>query len=681
MFFLSHLSPFFDGNPYALPLEATIDAFILLVILFPSLYFLSLRPMILTIRAGKKTEKALRSAQAEHRSLVDNLSELVYSADPETMEITYINNAISELYGFSREEWLINPTAWKNTTHPDDIERMLTVKNNAKRKAKSGIVSYRAIDKNKRVRWLEDHFSWRKNEEGLVVALDGVVYDRTEHMNVQHALKASEIKFKALYNSSSDAIMMLAPPKWFFTAGNPATIKMFVAKDENEFVSKAPSELSPEYQPDGKPSAQKSMEMINKAMVDGFHLFDWIHKRLNGEEFPATVLLTKVTLDKKYFLQATVRDETIRVKNEEKIRILSQSVEKSPSTIVITDLNNNIEYANPTFSEITGYTREEIIGKNPRTLNSGETPHETFKVLWDTVLSGEKWHGEFHNKKKNGELYWESASISTIKDHEGKVIRYIKVAEDITEKKRMQESLKLAKETAETANRAKSQFLANMSHELRTPLNAIIGFSEVLMKENYGELNEKQADYTNDIFESGKHLLLLINDILDLSKVEANKLELKLTEFDLGDTIQNSTIMIKEKTLKHGITLSIEIDDDVKEILADERMIKQILYNLLSNAAKFTPDGGKIKIKAKLQDNEYLVTIEDTGIGIESKYEDRIFKVFEQLDSDMKRTQKGTGLGLALSKKLIELHGGKIWFKSEGKDKGTTFYFSIPTKI
>lgn len=239
-----------------------------------------------------------------------------------------------------------------------------------------------------------------------------------------------------------------------------------------------------------------------------------------------------------------------------------------------------------------------------------------------------------------------------------------------------------AKETAESANKAKSSFLANMSHELRTPLNAIIGFSEMMKEPAVGALNEKQKEYNGYVWESGKHLLSLINDILDLSKVEAGKMELELSEFNLKELLNKSFSFIAEKVTKHNIHFTADIKDDIGIIKGDERKIKQVIYNLLSNSVKFTPSGGKMGIEAKKTDgDEIQVCVWDTGIGIEKKDAPKVFSEFEQIDSEHSRKYAGTGLGMPLSKKFVELHGGKMWFESEGKDKGTRFYFTLPLVI
>ncbi len=262
------------------------------------------------------------------------------------------------------------------------------------------------------------------------------------------------------------------------------------------------------------------------------------------------------------------------------------------------------------------------------------------------------------------------------------------------------DDLQKAKAAAEGANRAKSEFLANMSHELRTPLNHIIGFTELVADKQCGDLNEMQGEYLNDVLHSSRHLLALINDILDLSKVEAGKLEWEATAMNFRALLENSLNMIKEKALQHGIRLEKDIDGIPKLIKVDERKMKQILYNLLSNAVKFTPDGGSVRLRAclnsefgirnseleketedsaiRIPQSAIQISVEDTGIGIKQEDLQRIFDSFEQVESSANRRYQGTGLGLSITKRFVELSGGKIWAESAGAGKGSKITFAIP---
>ncbi len=229
----------------------------------------------------------------------------------------------------------------------------------------------------------------------------------------------------------------------------------------------------------------------------------------------------------------------------------------------------------------------------------------------------------------------------------------------------------------EAASQHKSEFLANMSHELRTPLNAIIGFSEVLLERMFGEVNEKQAEYLQDILSSGQHLLSLINDILDLSKIEAGRMELALAPFHLPQALENAMTLVKERAARHGITLKLDVDPRLGDLVGDERKIKQVLLNLLSNAVKFTPEGGRISLKAVMSNGAVEIAVSDTGIGIAPEDQGTIFEEFRQVGSDQVRKQEGTRLGLTLTKKFVEMHGGRIWVES-AVGRGSTFTFTLP---
>ena len=504
-------------------------------------------------------------------------------------------------------------------------------------------------------------------------------------------------------------------------------------------------------------------------------------------------------------ISAIARDITKRKHAEEQVRKLSRAVEQSPVSVVITDKTGTIEYVNPKFTLITGYAREEAIGQNPRILKSGEKSPEDYRVLWETITSGNEWRGTFHNKKKSGELYWESASISPIKDSEGNVTHFIAVKEDITaikaaqeelaklslvasktdnaviitdrdglvewvndgfvrltgyslsdaigkkpghilqgpstdpatvkriskllksrinfteeilnyhknghpywvsmnvtpifgeagepvgfisiesdvtERKKAEEALEQARESADAANRAKTEFLASMSHEIRTPMNAIVGMAELL-----GEtpLNAEQTKYVQIFKSAGETLLNLINDILDISKVEAGQINLESIPFNLSELTEQLCEVIALRAHEKGIELACRIAPEVPAYLVgDPVRLRQILMNLMGNAIKFTAQGEvvlDVSTDASGPDVSPLsdpprrrlrFTVRDTGIGIAHDKLGVVFDKFSQADSSITRKYGGTGLGLAICKKLVELMGGSIEVSSE-EGKGSVF--------
>ncbi len=371
------------------------------------------------------------------------------------------------------------------------------------------------------------------------------------------------------------------------------------------------------------------------------------------------------------------RDITERKRVEERLRRLSRAVEQSPAAVVITDVHGAIEYVNPKFTQITGYTAAEVKGQNPRILKSGMQSPIVYEGLWTTILSGGEWRGEFANRKKSGEIYWESASIVPIRDSAGAITHFLAVKEDITERKRAEEELRRAKEAAEAANRAKSQFLANMSHEIRTPMNGVIGMAGLLLDT---DLSLEQRRYAEIVRSSGEALLAVINDILDFSKIEARRLNLECADFDLRSVLEYTASLMGIKTSEKKLELLFEVVPGTPCLLrGDAGRLRQVLVNLLGNAVKFTSQGEvAVTVRADSEDEQkatLLFTVRDTGIGFRQEQASVLFEPFVQADGSKTRRYGGTGLGLAISKQLVEMMGGQIGVRSQ-EGKGATFWFT-----
>ena len=343
-------------------------------------------------------------------------------------------------------------------------------------------------------------------------------------------------------------------------------------------------------------------------------------------------------------------------------RIFVSIVEESPTTVVITDPLGNIEYVNDKFTLLTGYAREEVVGRNPRILKSGVQGPEIYRDLWRTISAGREWRGELCNRKKSGDLYWELVAISAIRDADGQIGHYLGVKEDITDRKAMEELLREATATAEAANRAKSRFLADMSHELRTPLNSILGFSQLMELQGGETLTAKQHEYVHWIREGGEHLLDMVNDVLDLSKVEAGKVELEKTHIDPLLVIRRVLTTVRSLAAKKHLRFETSLPEGLGMVDVDEVRFKQVLYNLLSNAIKFTEREKRVGVDVTAQGGMLTITVWDEGIGISPADLLRIFEPYSQ--SRAGRSGEGTGLGLAIVRRLVELHAGSVSVES-----------------
>ena len=368
------------------------------------------------------------------------------------------------------------------------------------------------------------------------------------------------------------------------------------------------------------------------------------------------------------------------VNTREQLRKLSTAVDQSPAATVITDLKGDITYVNPRFTDVTGYSLTEAIGKNPRILKSGRTPPEVYQDLWQTIAAGQEWKGEFLNRKRNGGLFWEKASITAIRDEQGAVSAYLAVKEDITEQKFAQQALLRAKEEAESATRMKSAFLANMSHEIRTPMNAILGFTELLLRDD--SLSVQQRHYLTTVSRSGEHLLELLNDVLETSKIEAGQMRINSAPFDIRLMLDYLDSMFRQKIEDKSLVFSVDADRlEYGHFVADQQKLRQIVINLLGNALKFT-QAGRIDLRVWTEPCSggeptecYLFfEVADTGMGIAAADQESIFQVFSQTREGAQIG--GTGLGLSISRSLARMMGGDIVVESE-PGKGSCFRVHI----
>lgn len=411
--------------------------------------------------------------------------------------------------------------------------------------------------------------------------------------------------------------------------------------------------------------AMKPMQFDEYGNVNGKFLFLDVHKAPLFDDLGQLIGIV-----------GSARDVTEAKAAESQLIKLSQALKQSPASIIITDMEGTIEYVNPKFTEVTGFTSEEAIGQNPKMLKSGYHQQEFYKKLWETIKSKKEWKGELQNKRKNGELFWESASISPILNDQGEVTHYLSVKEDITEKKKAEQELISAKLKAEESNRLKTAFISNISHEIRTPLYGILGFGELIIQEGLSQ-SDKQ-DFFNSLQTSSNRLQQTIDDIMDISKITAGTTKTVFGDMHIGQTLNMLSEQTQYNCSKKNILVTTDIPDNHQDLTlwTDADLFEKVMSQLLSNAEKFTMSG-RITFGFEVEDKWVRFFVKDTGKGISEKNHDLIFEPFMQEDSSVTRGHEGNGLGLSIARGLVELLGGKMWVTSK-KGDGANFFFTLP---
>jgi len=617
------------------------------------------------IRKEKEEASELlhRSEEMYHIMFANNPQPMMIY-DSETMAILEVNETAVSVYGYSVPEFL--SMTIKDIRPPEDIPDLLKVVEGPRDNYYPSR-EWRHVKKNGDLINVEivSHGIYYNNRPARHV----LIKDITDRKRAEEALKQSEERFRNLFQNNLTVMLVIDPDTGRIMDSN---------KSAEQYYGWTHEQLMTMRIQDINIMGDSLASDLEKAKAHKQIRFELRHKKADGSVREVEVFASSITIQEKVLLHTVIHDITDRKKAEKQIRLLSRAIEQSPVSSVITDPDGIIEYVNPKFTEITGYTAEESIGKNPRFLKSGIQSGDFYAELWKTISAGNNWHGEILNKKKTGELNWENMIISPMVDEKGEIIHFVSVKEDITEKKRLFEELIAAKDKAEESDRLKTAFLHNISHEIRTPLNAIVGFSSILSNPELPA--DKRKDFVDIITVSNDQLLSIISGIIALATLEAGQEKTNEKETDVNNTLLNVYEQFLVGHIPTGVTFSFHpaLPDDQALVYTDPVKLMQILVNLVGNALKFTQKG-KVRFGYDLQGNNLQFFVEDTGIGISEDMYNLIFERFRQIDNSATRKYGGTGLGLALSKGYVELLGGTIGLTSE-QGKGSVFGFTIPYK-
>jgi len=369
-------------------------------------------------------------------------------------------------------------------------------------------------------------------------------------------------------------------------------------------------------------------------------------------------------------------DRSKQLVNQNDVKKLLVAIEQSANTVIITNEKAEIEYANPYFTQLTGYETDEVIGKNPKIQKSGFHAHEFYKELWDTISKGEKWVGEFYNKKKNGEYYWESATITPVTDDNGQITNFIAIKEDITQRKLQQEALEQSEKKLKEINATKDKFFSIIAHDLTNPINALLGFSKLAVEAVNNSDFERSLRYNTMIDQLSNQISGLFQDLLLWSRAQTGTIQFKPILTNVRHLVSESVNLLIPVADKKGIDIDVQVDEELV-FSFDPHMVGTVIRNLVQNAIKFSYPGSTIQIRAEETEHELLVTVTDSGIGIPDEAVNTLFTVGNTHSSKGTANEAGTGLGLPICREFVNIHKGRIWAESE-VGKGSSFFFSLP---
>lgn len=635
----------------------------------------SIEGFVSDIDQRKAAETLLKKSEEQYHSLARNTSVGIFRTNANGDTI-YANPKWHELTGLTIDQTI--DFGWLSVVHPDDRQKVKDFWNNAVVNHTDESIEYRFLNPDGKITWVKTQITLEIGDHNEFLGIFGALTDITDKVRTEESLRYTNKLFTTIIDNIPDSIYMKDVDGRKLVV-NMANVINTGLKTKEELIGKNdfdifPPEIAEKFWTDDLQVIQKGEKIINKIepVVDKQNNIRW----LSTSKIPFVNEAGEIV-----GLVGIGHDITQRKLAEDERMKLLTAVAQSPVSILITDHKGNIQYVNPKFSQVTGYSIEEVIGENPNVLNSGTQTKEFYEQLWDTILAGRDWKGEFQNKKKNGELFWENVIIAPIRDEQNNISNFVAIKEDISDKKKLMSELIRAKENAEESDRLKTSFLANMSHEIRTPLNSILGFTSIMNTcENLSET--ERNEYSEIINKSADSLLQIINDIIDISSLETGQLKIVISRFKINKMISTIFQEFEDKVskTKHKLQIRYLLANNDLIIESDINRLNQIFINLLTNALKFT-DRGYIEFGVEKYDKQNIYfKVEDSGIGIRKELHEIIFERFRQGEDNTVRHYGGNGLGLSIVRNLIELMGGKIWVESE-PGKGSRFCFYLPFKI
>ncbi|KAF0152297.1 MAG: NarL family signal transduction histidine kinase [Ignavibacteria bacterium] len=620
----------------------------------------------------KEAHKKLAESEARYRKIVEISPEAIFVHHEN--KFLFANRSALELFAVSSLEEL-NAKNFYDYFHPDSYELVKERKEIiSSGKAEQLLPAELKIINASGILVYIESIATALEFNGIR-AIQSVVRNITQRKENERALKESQDRFRQVVEYSPSAILIHQNRKIVYA--NPAAVHLLRAitleelhnRNIMDFIHADCQDLVTE-RIWASANTMQPLPPTEERII-----------RLDGKELEVELVSVPFYLNNSLAFQLIIRDITEEKAKTERLRKLSHAVEQNIASVIITDCNGIIEYANPRASELTGYSLTEILGQTPSLFNSGLQSKDFYKRLWSTILAGNEWRGEFQNKKKNGEIFWEFATISPIKNEAGKITHFVSIKDDITERKKFDDEMLIVKDEAEHAYKVKNSLLANMSHELRTPLNGIIGFSQ-LLKDYVGDQDAQMM--LDKIIKSGQRLSSTFTEILSLSELEMGDVEIKNSQVDLALFCQEMKLLFVDRAEAKNLSLEVDLSTETLNTYSDEGWLARITTHLIDNAIKFTNKGSiTIHLNSSVIKNEIeyaVINIIDTGIGIKEEAQSSLFKEFRQVSEGTRRDFEGLGLGLSLAKRMAMNLSCLVTFESEF-GKGSTFSIWIPLLI